>query len=155
LTDLISNETIFIQDFFLCEVDALHGRIFGATLQLFQVVIIACYMSIAIKYVSLCFQEHLDKYLSSCYDALTLLIMLCANNQFRVATNRRMVTILNEYDDGVFLFLSLVVEYETKLLLLVQHKRYYDQVYAKLLTRFRFVVDMHVNSIEKATPKNL
>jgi hypothetical protein len=72
--------------------------------------------------------QHLEKYLSSCYDALTILIMLCATGQYKVASNRRMVTILNDY---------------------------YDNIFTMLITRFKEIVELHVVSVQKATPKNL
>jgi hypothetical protein len=108
LTELIANETTFIQDFFLVELEGLHQQVFGRTLEQFM--------------------QHLEKYLSSCYDALTILIMLCATGQYKRATNQRMVTILNDY---------------------------YDRVFTMLMDRFSEIVALNVASIQKATPKNL
>jgi hypothetical protein len=108
LTELIANETTFIQDFFLVELEGLHQQVFGRTLEQFM--------------------QHLEKYLSSCYDALTILIMLCATGQYKRATNQRMVTILNDY---------------------------YDRVFTMLMDRFSEIVALNVVSIQKATPKNL
>jgi hypothetical protein len=108
LTELIANESRFIQDFFLVELETLHQQVFGRTLEQFM--------------------QHLEKYLASCYDALTILIMLCATGQYKVASNRRMVTILNDY---------------------------YDNIFTMLITRFKEIVDLHVVSVQKATPKNL
>lgn len=108
LTELIANETTFIQDFFLVELEGLHQQVFGRTLEQFM--------------------QHLEKYLSSCYDALTILIMLCATGQYKRATNQRMVTILNDY---------------------------YDRVFTMLMDRFNEIVALNVVSVQKATPKNL